>query len=87
METIDLAIFIANIVFSVVLLLTGIENPSIAKFFKDLGVVMLDYKASPVLKLQQIQNMWQQFALMWMSTVDEVQQIEKNLGKKIEPLE
>lgn len=73
----DISIFAVNIAFAVLMLLAGMDNPSVAKFFKDLGGVMLDFKASPQLKLQQIQSMWQQFALLWMIAAEEVAAEEK----------
>jgi hypothetical protein len=79
----DLILMILNIAFAAILMLLGIDNPSLTKFLKDLGGIMLDFSGSPQLKLSKIQSIWQQLALLWMTTAEEV---EKEKEEKIKDL-
>jgi hypothetical protein len=73
-----------NIGFAAILLVLGIDNPSVSKFFKEMGSIMLDFSGSPQLRLQKIQSVWQSFALLWMTTAEEVKnESEKNESKDL----
>jgi len=62
-----------------VLIILGVEKPTTSKFIKDVGLVMVDWKSSPQQALARLQNIWLNFAAVWVRVSEEVakDEIEK----------
>lgn len=77
----NMADLLVGLVVAALFIVLGVDHPTMSKFVKDVGLIMIDWTASPQSRLQSIQKLWMSFAAVWVEVADEVAAAEKIVQK------